>query len=275
MADRAGRGRSAIDIELVAEAPVGENVGRQHPAVGRRAGAGCGRQDHRPGAVAEQHAGAAILPIENSREGLGADHQRATGLADADEVVGHGEGEDEAGADRLDIEGGAAGHAESRLDLRRGRRKGVVRRAGRQHDEIDVGRAEVGPGERRLGRLDRHLRGALAVAGDMALADPGTLRDPGIVGVDALRQLGVGHDPPRQIGPAAGDPRAQDHQTVAARGLAAERVVRWAKSSRIFSMAPCRTMSMATPMALAKPKASVPPWLFTAMPLRPRKIAPL
>ena len=38
---------------------------------------GAASQHHRAGAVAEQHAGAAVAPVEDAREGLGADHQRA------------------------------------------------------------------------------------------------------------------------------------------------------------------------------------------------------
>ena len=45
---------------------------------------------------------------------------------------------DEAGADRLQVEGGAVVDAEPRLDLRRGRREGLVRRRGRADDEVDV-----------------------------------------------------------------------------------------------------------------------------------------
>ena len=50
---------------------------------------------------------------------------------------------DEAGADRLQVEGGAVVDAEPGLDLRRGRREGVVRRRGRADDEVDVGRARA------------------------------------------------------------------------------------------------------------------------------------
>ena len=41
----------------------------------------------------------------------------------------------------------------------------------------------------------------------------------------------------------------------------------------IRSLKPFRTMSTATPMALAKPNPSVPPWDLTTIPLRPRNIA--
>jgi hypothetical protein len=34
-----------------------------------------GSQNHGAGAVAEEHAGAAVVPVEDAREDLGADHQ--------------------------------------------------------------------------------------------------------------------------------------------------------------------------------------------------------
>ena len=97
----------------------------------------------RAGAVAEQHAGAAILPVEDAREGLGADHQRGARLAEAQRVVGDRQREDEAGAHRLHVEGGAARHAEPRLDLGRGRREGVVGGRGREHDQVEIAAAHA------------------------------------------------------------------------------------------------------------------------------------
>ena len=66
------------------------------------------------GAIAEQHAGAAIVPVENSRECLGADHQRALERAGAQEIVGGGKREDEPRAHRLQVEGRAVVDAERR-----------------------------------------------------------------------------------------------------------------------------------------------------------------
>src|SRR5262245_56399064 len=75
-----------------------------------------GLEDEGPGAVPEQHARAPVLPIENAREGLGADDQRTAGLAAPDEVVCRCNGVDEARADGLDVEGGALGHAKAGLN---------------------------------------------------------------------------------------------------------------------------------------------------------------
>ena len=64
------------------------DLGVEHAAVGIVALALVGLQHDRAGAVAEQHAGAAVVPVEDARHGLGADHQHGLGLAGADEVVG-------------------------------------------------------------------------------------------------------------------------------------------------------------------------------------------
>src|SRR5437764_1322691 len=84
--------------------PVRMRMRRQHAAA--VAAALRNRFQHdRTGAVAEQHAGATIGPVEDAREGLGANHQRSPRLAEAQRVVRDREREDEAGADRLHIEG--------------------------------------------------------------------------------------------------------------------------------------------------------------------------
>ena len=62
-------------------AAVGAQMGRQQAAVGGLPVLLLGAQDHGAGAVAEQDAGAAVLPVEQAREGLGADHERGLGLA--------------------------------------------------------------------------------------------------------------------------------------------------------------------------------------------------
>ena len=171
-----------------------------HAAVGR----GLARlllrlQHHRAGAVAEQHAGAAIVPVEDAREGLGTDHQRALEGACAQEIVGGGEREHETGAHGLKVEGRAMIDAEPVLHGDSRRREGVVRRRGRQHDQVDRLRVHAGIAERRLRRLDRQVRGEFALGRDVPLANTGALHDPLVGGVDPRRQLRVGHHLLRQI----------------------------------------------------------------------------
>ena len=160
-------------------------------------------QDDSAGAVAEQHAGAAVVPVEDPREGLGADHQRALEVAGAQQTVGGRQREDEARADRLQIEGRAMGDAEGGLHRDRGGGKGIIRRRGAEHDEVDRLRVDPGIGQRRARRVDGKMRGEFAFGGDVALPDAGAFHDPFVRGVDPGRQFGIGQDPLRQIGAAA------------------------------------------------------------------------
>src|SRR5207248_7864723 len=115
--------RAAIDIENVMLAAVGMEMRRQNSAL-HRAALGYRVQEQRTGPVAEQHAGAAVLPIEDARECLGPDDERRAGLAEAQRVVGNRQRKDETGAHRLHIESSAARHSEARLNLDRSRWEG-------------------------------------------------------------------------------------------------------------------------------------------------------
>src|SRR5215467_14686288 len=55
--------------------------------------------------IAEQDTGAAVLPVQNSRKCLGSDNECGPRLAEADRVVGHRKGKDEACTDGLHIKG--------------------------------------------------------------------------------------------------------------------------------------------------------------------------
>ncbi len=81
----------------------------QNPAIRARAGAWLRFQHHRRGAITEQHAGAAILPIEQPRKRLSTDDERALVRPCGQELVRRRQREDETRADRLQIESDAAG----------------------------------------------------------------------------------------------------------------------------------------------------------------------
>ena len=66
--------------------------------------------------------------------------------------VGRRQAIDEAGAHRLQIEGGAMGDAELGLHRNRARRESIVRRRGRQHDEVDRLRIDTRVRERGAAR---------------------------------------------------------------------------------------------------------------------------
>ena len=177
------------------------------PRSSRVSGCVCAVEHDGAGAVAEQHAGGAVGPVENARKGLRADHQRAGERARLEQAIGRRQRVDEAGAHRLQVEGGAMGDAELGLHRHGAGRKGVVRRRGRQHDEIDRLRIDLGMGERGARCVHRHVRGQFAGRGDAALVDAGALHDPVVGGVDLARQIGVGEDLRRQIAAAAENDR--------------------------------------------------------------------
>ena len=141
-------------------------------------------EDHRAGAVAEEHAGGAVGEVEDAREGLGADHHHPPRPAGADQRVGLGEREDEAGADRLDVEGEAAAHADRALHLYRGRGKGLVGGRGGDDHRVDVGAGQARVGQRRPRRCDREVGGRLAFRGEVPPLDAGAGADPLVRGVE-------------------------------------------------------------------------------------------
>ncbi len=93
--------------------------------------------------------------------------------------------------------------AEAVLHGDRGSGKGVVRRRGRQHDQVDRLRVDTGMFQRRTRRVDRQMRGKFTVGGDVALPDAGTLYDPLIGSIQPGGQFGIGQHLLRQIGSAA------------------------------------------------------------------------
>jgi hypothetical protein len=77
----------AIDIEDVAQRTLRMQMGRQDAAVEAPASVSSAQED-RPGAVAEQYAGPAVLPVQNTGVDFAADHQDTTCLAGANHAIG-------------------------------------------------------------------------------------------------------------------------------------------------------------------------------------------
>ena len=75
-----------------------------------------------------------------------------------DVEIGGRERIDEAAAHRLHVEGEAVAHAEPLLDVDGGGGKSVVRRRGRQHDQVDVVGGQPGIGKRRARGSVRRAR---------------------------------------------------------------------------------------------------------------------
>ncbi len=132
-----------------------------------------GRHEHdRAGAIAEQHAGAAIVPVEDARIDLGADDERIARQPACHHPVGNGERIDEAGAHRLHVERGSAAGAELRLQDARRRRKDDVGRRRRDDDQVEIVDGASGRRcERFARRGKRKVRRLLAVGGNVPLRE--------------------------------------------------------------------------------------------------------
>ena len=104
---------------------------------GKNAGFVAGLQYDCTGAVAEQHAGATVLPVQYSGKYLCADDQGGARGAALNEFLGHGQCINEAGTDCLDIECRAAVDVEPRLQNTGRTREDLVRGRCGQNDQID------------------------------------------------------------------------------------------------------------------------------------------
>jgi len=87
--------------------------------------------------------------------------------------------------------------AERVLDLDGGGGKGLVRRRGREHDQVDRLRIDPGIGDGGACGMDRQMRGELALGGNVALPDAGALHNPLVRGVYPRRKFGIGQNPLR------------------------------------------------------------------------------
>ena len=126
------QGRAAAAVDLVREAQDVRLV------VGRR------RQHHRAGAVAEQHAGGAVLVVDDARHDVGADDERVVVRAARDHLQADRQREGEARAGRAQVEAPRVHRADLVLQQAGGAREHHVGRRGADDDEADVGRGEPG-----------------------------------------------------------------------------------------------------------------------------------
>ncbi|MNV16337.1 hypothetical protein D3C71_1070940 [compost metagenome] len=155
---------------------------------GQDAGLVGGLQHHGAGAVAEQHAGTAVIPVQDARKHLGADNQRATCAARADEAVGGGQRVHEAAAHGLHIESRRTLGAQIGLHQASRAGKHKVRGGRGHHDEVDFGSVYAGIGQRAARGLGGQLAGGDATLGQMALPDARAFDNPLIRGGDVARR---------------------------------------------------------------------------------------
>src|SRR6185437_15994339 len=93
-----GRAGSSVHVEQLLEPSIRPDARRQDAPVLPAAELRLGFEHDGSGAVAEQDAGTAVVPVQDARERLRTDNDGALGLSGLDEIVGYVETEDEAGA---------------------------------------------------------------------------------------------------------------------------------------------------------------------------------
>ncbi|KAG1588643.1 hypothetical protein G6F46_014671 [Rhizopus delemar] len=98
------------------------------------------------GAITEQHAGGAVVPVDHAGQRFGTDHQHVLAVAGTDELVGHAQLEHKARTGRVDVKGRAPCNTELGLDQARGGGENEVRRGRADHDHVELRspRARVG-----------------------------------------------------------------------------------------------------------------------------------
>jgi len=160
---------------------------------GQHAGLGIGAQYHRACAITEQHAGAAISPVDHAGQCFRANHQRGTHGAGLDKLVGNTQRIDKTRARGVDVECGTAVGTQTVLQQAGCGRKDDIGRGGTEHDQVDLagfhpGRIQgVGCGVK--GKITGRLTGSR----NMALADTSAITYPLVTGLDHHLKVGIGH----------------------------------------------------------------------------------
>ena len=147
--------------------------------------------DHgRARAVAKEHAGGAVRPVDHAGHALGADHQHAIRLAGRRERVGEIEGVEEARAGCVYVQRRAV-RADLRLqEAAEGGGDGVRQDAGCK-DIVDVRGGEAGVFQRGIGGAGGELQERL-VGNDLPGADACVGADPLVRGIEELAQIIIG-----------------------------------------------------------------------------------
>ena len=195
----------ARHAQNIAVCTIGVDIGREDT---RLVGS---LHDHSACAIAKQHAGGAVVEIENAREDFRTDHQRTLGRAAFEHGISHRQSIDEAAAHGLHIKRRATvGNTQFVLHDAGGGRKHHIGRGRGHNDQIDLAGLQIG----RLQGLARGFFGQIAAVhagiGEMARLDAGALHNPFMRRFNAcLCQLGgqvVVTDAPRgQIAACADD----------------------------------------------------------------------
>ena len=200
--------------EAVAAAAVGAELEAEEPAL-------LDRLHHdRARAVAEEDERRAVVEVEDLREHVAADDERAAREPGGEHPVRLRDRVDEAGAPGEQVVRRGVGHPELVGEQRGAGREHHVRRHRRAEDEVDRRRLDARALERLPRRGERDVGQRLLLGREAPLADARALDDPLVRRVDELREVVVRHDLRRHVHAETGDPdpravRFADHCSTA------------------------------------------------------------
>mmetsp|Transcript_45597 Transcript_45597/g.110968 ORF Transcript_45597/g.110968 Transcript_45597/m.110968 type:complete len:274 (-) Transcript_45597:223-1044(-) len=176
-------------LEVAIAVPITVQLEAQKPRLLHRLR---GREDHRPSAIAEEHARVAILPIDPPREGIGTHNQSVLGGASVQELPRRHDPKQEPRARRRQVHRkrvlGADGRGHGG-----GVAEHVLGRARRHDHHVDVLSLEARRRERTLCRTDRQVPHSLRAVQDVAALNARPRADPFLGGVHNGLHVFVGH----------------------------------------------------------------------------------
>ena len=141
---------------------------------GREHGALCQLKHSRPGAIAKQHAGGAVLHVHQAGERLTSDHQGVPSSQGGQQAAGHGGPIDETGTGRVHIQRGPIlRQAKGALDLAGHAGRGAGTRQRGTDTAVDLVGGKPAAGNCLPGRVDGQRGGVLVCCAEVALTDAG------------------------------------------------------------------------------------------------------
>lgn len=185
---------TAGDVEDVGESAVASHAGG-HDAARSLAMA----QDGCSGAVTEENAGIAVLPVDDGGKLVGSDDQNGLRRSRGDVVAGSLHSEKESGAGSRKIETGGVHGTDPGLHEAGGAGEEHVGRDRGADDQVDLLGLHAGILHGGQGGTRGHLAGHHLGTRDAALLDAGARLDPLVAGIDQLLKIGIGHHPVRSV----------------------------------------------------------------------------
>ena len=168
------------------------------------------------GSVAKERVRLDVVRIQDTRVAVTANDQRRVADARSDVSCSGDESVHEASTSRLDLDGGT-GQFQSFLYETRCRGKRHIGSEGGQHDQIDVGGADVGVGEATDGRLVTEVTGGLVGVSVTTFENARSPNDPVGVEAESVEELLVIDDGVGNVAAGSQDPDPHQLATLGTR----------------------------------------------------------